>query len=155
MHALRSAPLLVALLAACGPAMPTISMCPNQPEAYRSILLGAGDAAYIQLPDGSAAVIQFTAFGESAAEYRWRFRASPREPTIAGTGRVFEDYFRVPLGGDRVWLIQKGSPEDLVVKADRVRVEWSSRSQRAGWLYYCSNLAVLETFDASLFATML
>ena len=146
-----SALIVLSLLAACGPATPTISMCASQPEVYRSVSMGANEAAYIHLPDGSSAVVQFTAFGESEADYRWRFRSGPKESTIAGTGRVFEDYFKIPLGGDHVWLIQKNSPEDMIVKAGKIRVEWSSRSRRAGWLYYCSNLATVETFDASLF----
>jgi|SRR5450755_1517552 hypothetical protein len=146
---------LAAVLSACAPPTPTISTCPNQPDAYQSVSLGVADAVLVQLPDGSAAVIQFTAFGESEAEYRWRFRPSPKEPTIAGVGRVFEDYFRIPLPGDRTWAIRKNSADDLVVKAGRVRVEWSYRSRQAGWLYYCSGLATLETLDSALFETKL
>ena len=123
------------------------------PEAQKtkSLLVTMNQAVRVSRTNGAIAIIQFTRFGVTNANYRWRFRAAPGGIVSAGSGVVFEDYaVRIDAYGGRQ-LTHRGSWDDLKVKAGEVQLEWSSSNLKEGWLYYYPSREKVEILDSSLF----
>ncbi len=116
----------------------------------KTISATTNDVLFIQTPSGAAAVVQFTSFGSSRADYRWRYRA-PNSSTIqTGTGKVVESYdsTRQPDGNYRV---TPKSDHDPIVHAGDLRMEWSFGSQTNGYVYVQTNRATIQVLNSSAF----
>ena len=101
--------------------------------------------------NGARAIIQFTQFGVTNANYRWRFRPASGGVVTTGVGVVFEHYDRRTNAFGSVERIHRGSPEDLRVKAGDFRLEWSSSNRKSGWLYYYPSQEKVEVLNSSSF----
>ena len=97
------------------------------------------------------AVIQFTQFGTTNANYRWRSRSGLNGIENAGADVVFEDYDRHTDAYGGIQLTHRGSPDDLYVKVGDIRLEWSSNNRSSGWLYYYPSREKVEVLDLSAF----
>jgi membrane-associated protease RseP (regulator of RpoE activity) len=101
--------------------------------------------------NGAISIIQFTQFGTTNANYRWRSLPNVSGVATAGAGVVFEDYFKYIDADGRVQLINRGNPDDLFVKAGGIRLEWSVGNTNHGWLYYYPAKEKVEVLDSSAF----
>jgi len=101
--------------------------------------------------NGAMFIIQFTQFGTTNANYRWRSLSNVSGVATAGAGVVFEDYVKHIDVNGRMQLTNRGNPEDLFVKAGSIRLEWSVGNTNHGWLYYYPAKEKVEVLDSSAF----
>ena len=126
----------------------------EMPEAQKrkSLLVTTNQVVRVLGTNGAITIIQFTQFGATNANYRWRSRSSPGGIIRTGSGVVFEDYDRHVDAHGGIQLTHRGSPDDLLVKAGDVRLEWSSSGNlNEGWLYYYSLREKVEALDSPAF----
>jgi membrane-associated protease RseP (regulator of RpoE activity) len=123
------------------------------PESLKrkSLSLTTNQVVRVAGTNGSITVIQFTHFGTTNANYRWRSRLVPGGTVRSGTGVVFEDYERHIDAYGVYQLTHRGSRDDLFVKSGSVRLEWSSSSLTNAWLYYYSSLGKVEVLPSAAF----
>jgi membrane-associated protease RseP (regulator of RpoE activity) len=122
-----------------------------QAQKHKSLSVTTNQVVRVSGTNGAIAIIQFTQFGATNANYRWRFRPTPGGIVSTGAGVVFEDYNGHIDAYGMKQLTHRGSPDDLKVKAGDVRLEWSSSSLTSGWLYYYPSREKVEVLDSSVF----
>lgn len=123
------------------------------PEAQKrkSLSVTTNQLVRVLGTNGAITVIQFTQFGTTNANYRWRSRPAQGGIVKTGTGVVFENYERHVDAYGMVEQIHLGSPDDLYVKAGDVRLEWSLNNLTSGWLYYYPLREKVEVLDSTFF----
>jgi membrane-associated protease RseP (regulator of RpoE activity) len=122
-----------------------------QGQEHKSLSVTTNKAVRVSRTNGAIAIIQFTRFGVTNANYRWRFRSAPGGTVSAGTGVVFEDYDRRIDAYGGIQLTHRGSPDDLKVKAGDIWLDWSYNSPEKGWLYYYPAQEKVEVLNSSAF----
>lgn len=108
------------------------------PQSLERKALSATTNQIIQVlsTNGTITVIQFTHFGITNANYRWRSRSANGTIVKSGHGRVFENYkWHVNAYGEYE-LTYQGNRDNLYVKAGKVRLEWSVGGPLYAWIYY-------------------
>jgi membrane-associated protease RseP (regulator of RpoE activity) len=123
------------------------------PEAQKNkaLLVTTNQTVRVSRTNGTIAIIQFTQFGTTNANYRWRSRSVPEGVVRTGAGVVFENYERHVDAYGGYQLTHRGSWDDLKVKAGDVQLEWSSSNLKEGWLYYYPSREKVEILDSSVF----
>ena len=109
-----------------------------------NLAVSADQVLRLEATNGARAVIQFLSFTtdggfgsgdrQETATYRWRFRASPGAPILAGTNTAVDRYTRKLIGSNRFELTPKNSREEAKVKAGELAVEWSYGSTNKGYI---------------------
>src|SRR5688572_17347942 len=105
----------------------------------------------IVLPSGQRALIQFTALGNSTAEYRWRYKRTPEGQLEIGSGTVVEKYESFPSREGRGNEVLPLPGHDLIIRAGEVRGEWSAGAEEYCYFYYNSKLAQVKSEPATSF----
>ncbi len=113
-----------------------------------AIRLAKGQMLVVHTPRGTA-ILEFTAFRDSEASYRWRARSSTGHMG-RGVGTVFERYIRSSGDSNQVQLTDNGS--ERLVGAGLFTVQWSYADLEGGWLYLDSAIGDAQvessvTFD--------
>jgi membrane-associated protease RseP (regulator of RpoE activity) len=123
------------------------------PEAQKrkSLSVTTNQLVRVLGTNGAITIIQFTQFGTTNANYRWRSRPAQGDTLKTGTGVVFENYDRRVDAYGMGQRIHLGSPDDLYVKAGDVRLEWSLNNLTSGWIYYYPLREKVEVLDSSTF----
>jgi hypothetical protein len=122
-----------------------------QTQKRSTLLVSTNQLIKVSRTNGAIALIQFTWFGATNANYRWRFRMTPGGVVSAGGGLVFEDYERHVNAFGEAELTQRGSLDDSQVKAGDFQLEWSVGSPTNGWLYYNPSKEKVEVLNLSAF----
>jgi hypothetical protein len=123
----------------------------QQDHKPKSLLVNSNQVVRVVDANGAIAIIQFTQFGTTNANYRWRCRSDSGGFVNTGEGVVFENYERKKNAYGVDQLIQCGSSSDLYVKAGDVQLEWSKGGGTCGWLYYYPAKEKVEILDSSAF----
>jgi hypothetical protein len=123
----------------------------SQSEKRVSLSVNTNQVVRVLCTNGAMAVIQFTQFGTTNANYRWRARSVLGGMVNSGTGVVFEAYERNADAFGGYHLTHLGNPDDLYVKAGDVRLEWSFNNLTSGWLYYDPSREKVEILDSTTF----
>jgi len=142
---------LVVTLVLATPALAVnISDHPGRARDRKSLAVTTSDVVLIQTPLHGTAVVQFTSFSITTASYRWRYRPSPSQNVMSGTGQVVESYDRqlMPDGGYRV---SPRTDHDTIVKAGDINFEWSAGDTSYGWLYYNPDRARVTVLPPAAF----
>ncbi len=152
LHTIKSAVLLLfCTMNVCLGATLDVSKDRAGRGTIKSLVVTTNDAVLIQATgSGMQAAVQFTAFGEYTASYRWRFRASGDAKVVIGTGNVLEDYHRTEKSPGK-YNVEPGAKHHTKVNAGEISIEWSYKDTSSGWLYYAPSLAKVELLPGKEF----
>lgn len=151
MNPFRLIGLVATLILAAAPALAANVSDQSGPASDRkSLAVTTSDVVLIQTTLHGTAVVQFTNFSITTASYRWRYRPSPSQNVMSGTGQVVESYDR-QLMPDGSYRVSPRTDHDTIVKAGDINFEWSVGDKSYGWLYYNPDRARVTVLPAAAF----
>lgn len=122
------------------------------PKSLRRKVISITTNQIIQLlsTNGTITAIQFTYFGATNANYRWRSRSTNGTFIKTGSGSVFENYEgQVDAFGEHQ-VVRNSNSDNMYVKAGNIRLEWSIGGPLYGWIYYSTShekFTILNSVD--------
>lgn len=114
-----------------------------------TLRLSKGAMMVVQTKQGTA-LLEFTAFGEKRASYRWR-AVSPSGRRGRGTGTVAEHYQIAARSNNTSQLVDQGS--ELLVGVGVGTLLWSYADLESGWLYVDQSTTVTRVVASDAFDT--
>jgi hypothetical protein len=105
----------------------------------------------ISLPSGQRALVQFTKFDDTAAEYRWKYRSSAGGNIQVGTGMVVEKYERMAPQNDGSYPVRPLPGHDVIVRVGEIRAEFSSGGAEHCYFYFNPRRANVVLLNADAF----
>ncbi|MFA7174651.1 MAG: hypothetical protein WC340_14805 [Kiritimatiellia bacterium] len=130
-----------------------VSACLGSRSTAEAVSLEKNEVLVVTLPNGAAAAVQLTTLSLEEASYRWRFREAPGADVKIGAGRVFEDFSKINLPGANTVVLPRNGTRNLYVIAGGIMLMWSGKDRKSGWVYYCRDLAKVETVPLSEFSS--
>jgi hypothetical protein len=118
---------------------------------HKSLRIPPRGVVAVSLPSGQRALIQFSKLGDTSAEYRWKYRRTPKADVQVGIGRLFEKYEEMAPreGGGHEVLPLPG--HDVIVRAGEIRAEWSAGGIEFCYIYFNPKIATATLVSAATF----
>jgi hypothetical protein len=146
--------LVIVLLSLSGTTWPqvvNIAGTTRDSASRESLRVPISGVISVSLPSGQRALIQFTKFHDSAAEYRWKYRPKSGGNVQIGTGMVIEKYERMAPVNDGSYPVLPLPGHDVIVRAGEIRAEYSPGSAEYCYFYFNPKRAKAVLLKADAF----
>jgi hypothetical protein len=126
-----------------------------------NVLVTTDQVLRLETTNGARALIQFLGFtmegafasgnGQDTAAYRWRFKASPSAPIMAGTNTAMDGYTSILIGANRFQRTPRNSREEAKIRAGEIAVTWSYGNTNQGYIRVDPSRLKASLHDARVF----